>query len=99
MRSREEVQKALKVRFGRRNRRRSDHFERNSRVSDPEEGWEEKLKDYPTLWHVGASESVSDLYDLRKSPSVYVIDREGKIAVKNVGIETAMQIATAAAEQ
>ena len=68
-------------------------------VSDPEEGWEEKLKDYPTLWHVGASESVSDLYDLRKSPSVYVIDREGKIAVKNVGIETAMQIATAAAEQ
>ncbi|MGN0236479.1 MAG: DUF5106 domain-containing protein [Lepagella sp.] len=68
-------------------------------VADPEEEWQEKVKDYPVLWHVGASESVSDLYDLRKSPSVYVIDREGKVAVKNVGIETAMQIATAAAEQ
>ena len=66
---------------------------------DPEDGWEKKLKDYPAKWYVGSSEEVSDLYDLRETPAIYVIDRDGKIAVKNVTVETAMQIASAAAEQ
>ncbi len=66
---------------------------------DPEGDWEEKLKDYPTKWYVGASNTVADIYDLRETPSIYVIDREGKIAAKHVDVATAMQIATAAAEQ
>lgn len=66
---------------------------------EPDEGWEAKLKDYPASWHVGASDTVADLYDLRETPSIYVIDREGKIAVKLVDVQTAMQIAAAAAEQ
>lgn len=64
---------------------------------DPEDGWEDKLKDYPVKWHVGASDEVSELYDLRNTPSIYVIDREGKVAAKNVNIQTAMAIATGAA--
>ena len=67
--------------------------------ADPEDGWEDKLKDYPSKWHVGASETVTDIYDLRETPSIYVIDREGKIAAKLVDVRTAMQIASAAAEQ
>lgn len=67
--------------------------------ADPEDGWQDKLKDYPKKWHVGASEEVSELYDIRQSPSIYVIDREGKIAAKNIDVNTAMAIATAAAEQ
>lgn len=68
--------------------------------ADPEEGWEEKLSSYPAKWHVGASDEVGDLYDLRgPSPTIYVIDREGKIAAKNISVETALQIATAAAQQ
>lgn len=66
---------------------------------DPEEGWQEKLKDYPKKWYVGASDKVSDLYDIRRSPSIYVIDREGRVAAKQIDVGTAMQIATAAAEQ
>jgi len=66
---------------------------------DPEEGWEENLKDYPSKWYVGASETVTDIYDLRETPSIYVIDREGKIAAKHIDVTTAMQIASAAAEQ
>lgn len=66
---------------------------------DPEEGWEEKLKDYPAQWYVGASEEVSDLYDLRDTPSIYVIDREGHVAAKNIDVETAMRIASSAAQQ
>lgn len=66
---------------------------------DPEDGWQEKLKDYPAAWHVGASDVVSDLYDLRETPAIYVIDREGHVAAKNVEVRTAMEIAAAAAEQ
>ncbi|MDE5646061.1 MAG: DUF5106 domain-containing protein [Muribaculaceae bacterium] len=67
--------------------------------ADPEEGWEEKLKDYPSKWHVGASEEVADLYDIRDTPSIYVIDKEGRVAAKNTDVNTAIAIASAAAEQ
>ncbi len=67
--------------------------------ADPEEGWEEKLSGYPQKWHVGASDEVADLYDLRDTPSIYVIDKEGHVAAKNIDVETAMTIASAAAEQ
>lgn len=66
---------------------------------DPEEGWEEKLKDYPSAWHVGASDEVSELYDLRATPSIYVVDREGRVAAKNVPVTTAIDIAVSAAQQ
>lgn len=65
---------------------------------DNKDGWQEKLKGFPTQWYVGASEKVSDLYDLRKTPSIYVIDREGKVGAKNINVETAMAIAIAATE-
>ena len=66
---------------------------------DPEEGWQDKLKDYSSKWHVGASEEVADLYDLRATPSIYVIDRDGHVAAKNIDIVTAIELASAAAEQ
>ena len=64
---------------------------------DPEEGWQEKLRSYPEKWHVGASDEVSDLYDLRATPSLYVVDKEGKVAAKNVTVEQAIAIAEAIA--
>lgn len=66
---------------------------------DPREGWEAKLKDYPAKWYVGASDTAGDLYDLRDTPSIYVIDREGRVAAKNIDVQTAIQIASAAAQQ
>lgn len=68
-------------------------------MPDPDEGWQSLLKDYPAKWHVGASETVSDIYDIRQAPTLYVIDREGKVAAKNVSVQTAISIATAAAQQ
>lgn len=67
-------------------------------VSDPEEGWQSKLSDHPKNWHTGASDTVSDLYDLRSTPSIYVIDRQGRVAAKNIDVQTAISIATAAAD-
>lgn len=60
---------------------------------DPDEGWEAKLAGYPAKWHIGASDEVGDIYDIRVTPSIYLIDSQGKVAAKNVDIETAIQLA------
>ena len=66
---------------------------------DISQGWEDKMKGYNAKWYAGAAEQLRQLYDLRMQPAIYVIDREGKIAVKNVTVSTAIQVASAAAEQ
>ncbi|MBD5272200.1 MAG: DUF5106 domain-containing protein [Bacteroides sp.] len=62
-------------------------------IPDPEDGWEEKLADYPRLWHTGASDEVSDIYDLRSTPYFYVIGTDGKIQDKTESVEKAMTTA------
>ena len=57
---------------------------------DPEEGWEDALKSYPSLWHVGASDTVSDIYDIRETPYFFVIDTDGKIVLKTSSVQAAM---------
>lgn len=59
-------------------------------IPDPEEGWEEELTGYPPLWHVGASDDVSDLFDLRSTPYFYVVGTDGKIIDKTEYVEKAM---------
>lgn len=61
-------------------------------IPDAAEGWNTLVADYSPKWHVGASDTVADLFDMRAVPSIYVIDREGKVAAKNVTVEQAMQI-------
>lgn len=63
-------------------------------VPDPDEGWQEALAGYPKDWHVGASESVADIYDLRAgNPTFYVIGKDGKIIAKNINVTQAMNLA------
>ncbi len=62
-------------------------------IPDAEEGWQKKVADYPKYWTVGASDSVSDIYDLREVPEVYVVDSEGKIVNKHISIVRAMSSA------
>lgn len=64
----------------------------SSLFTNKNEGWEEKLSGFPTKWHTGANEEIDDLMDLRSTPSIYVIDEEGKIAAKNIPVTTAMSI-------
>ncbi len=61
-------------------------------IPDAEDGWEKELAGYSDKWHLGASDEVSDLYDLRESPSIYIIDQEGKVAAKNIPVETAIEL-------
>ncbi len=58
-------------------------------VVNPEDGWENDVKDYPEKWLVASSEGIDDILDIRESPTFYVIDSEGKIVAKNI---TASQV-------
>jgi len=60
---------------------------------DPDEGWQEALKNYPSLWHVGASDTVSDIYDIRQTPYFFVTDTDGKIVLKTADVNSAMAAA------
>lgn len=67
-------------------------------IPDPDEGWQTQLAGFSPKWHVGASDTVSDIYDMRSTPSIYVIGREGKILAKNIPYRQAMNLAAAAAK-
>lgn len=60
-------------------------------IPDPEPGWEKDVENLPKTWTVGASDTVSGIYDLRDSPDIYLIDGEGKIMAKHLSSTQAVQ--------
>lgn len=68
-------------------------------LPDPEEGWQTDMTDFSPKWHVGASDTVSDIYDIRNIPSFYVIGRDGKILAKNIDYRHAMALAVSEAKK
>lgn len=62
-------------------------------IPDPESGWQDKVADFPKNWSVGASDTVADIYDIREVPEIYVIESEGKVVNKHVGVVSAMTTA------
>lgn len=57
---------------------------------DNKKGWIEDTSNYPSNWTVGCSADVKEIFDFRVAPSIYIIDGEGKIAMKNVDSTTAI---------
>ncbi|MDE6561918.1 MAG: DUF5106 domain-containing protein [Muribaculaceae bacterium] len=62
-------------------------------IPDAESDWQEKIADFPKNWTVGASDTVADIYDIREVPEIYVIDSEGKVVNKHIGVVNAMSAA------
>lgn len=62
-------------------------------VPDPEDGWQTKMTGFPSNWVIGASDTVSDKLDIRRTPSFFIIDKDGKLKAKNVNVESAIAIA------
>lgn len=62
-------------------------------IPDPVDGWQTKLGSYPSNWVVGGSDNVSDILDIRSTPSFYVIGKDGKIIAKNISVEQAKALA------
>jgi len=54
--------------------------------------WVDSVSRFPESWHVGACELIDEIYDLRTSPSFYVLDSEGKILLKNADTDLILNI-------
>lgn len=53
-------------------------------------GWNKEVASYPSTWTVGCAPDIRNTYDLRATPSVYLIGSDGKIILKNAVAETAV---------
>ena len=54
------------------------------------DNWKEETSDYSDKWTIGYAPDLDDTFDFRAMPSIYVIDSEGKIVMKNVTPESAV---------
>lgn len=59
-------------------------------IPDADESWTVGVADYPGKWTVAASFDAADIYDLRLSPSFYIIGSNGKILKKNISVQEAI---------
>lgn len=59
---------------------------------DPDEEREtlEMLQDYPANWIAGVAYGVEDNYDIRHTPSFYILDAKGRILQKNIEVVKAV---------
>lgn len=54
---------------------------------------------YPDKWIVGKAGELDDYYDLRATPSLYLIDKDGKIIAKNISVDNAIAILEVLSQQ
>lgn len=64
-------------------------------VPDKMDSWKDELANYPQRWTMGYAENIGEKLDVRAKSSVYFasvwfVGSDGKIALKNVPIETAV---------
>lgn len=55
------------------------------------EDWQNMVADYPKNWNVGASEDAEDIFDIRLSPTFYIVDYQKKIILKNAPVKEVIQ--------
>lgn len=55
-------------------------------VDADDNSWMEETLDYPANWTVGAAEGLDDILDIRLSPSLFLVDADGTLLLKNAGL-------------
>lgn len=61
-------------------------------IPEEEDDWQNKVSSYNSKWAVGSSDDVADIYDIRLSPTFYVIGNDGKIIAKNITADNAVSL-------
>ena len=61
-------------------------------IPDAKEDWVTSLPSLSKGWTAGASEIVSEDFDIRKTPAFYVVNPDGTLRAKNVSLNEAMAI-------
>lgn len=59
-------------------------------VSPSDDSWRKLVADYPHYWTVGAAPEIDDIYDLRVTPSFYIIGPDRKVIRKNISVDEAL---------
>lgn len=59
-------------------------------VADGE--WRDAVSSFPSHWEVGATEAVNNLYDIRLTPSFFIMDGSHKLYGKNAPIESVLSV-------
>ena len=54
---------------------------------EAEDEWRSKVSGYPSAWEVGATPEADNVYDLRQTPSIYLLDRNHRILAKNLSLD------------
>lgn len=60
-------------------------------ITEPSEQWKTMVKDYPFEWEIGASPEIDSIYDIRNTPSIYLLDKNHRIVAKNVNIDVLLR--------
>lgn len=61
-------------------------------IPEGKNNWQQAISNYSSKWTVGSSSDISDKYDTRVNPSIYIIGSDGKIQNKLAKIEPAIEI-------
>lgn len=59
-------------------------------VPSVSENWKQSLSNYDNHWTIGESSNLSEIYDTRLNPSIYVVSSDGKILDKFISPEQAV---------
>ncbi|MCM1028501.1 MAG: DUF5106 domain-containing protein [Pseudoflavonifractor sp.] len=55
--------------------------------SEGDETWRSQAAKYPANWTVGAAEDVYDIYDIRHTPTIYILNKERSIISKDTSVD------------
>lgn len=61
-------------------------------LPEEKDGWKSTVENYSSKWTVGAGDKLNAIYDMRVSPSIYVIGNDGKILKKNISLPDALDL-------
>lgn len=61
--------------------------------------WEKEVSNYSDKWMVGIAPELSDILDIRANPSIYYIDKSGKLMLKNASLDEVLSTALNNLEQ
>ena len=61
-------------------------------AEEPDEEWREKVKNFPLAWTVGSAPDIDTIYDIKSTPSFYILDENSVIRMKNANIDTVLAI-------
>jgi thioredoxin-related protein len=60
--------------------------------AESEDDWQTELASYPATWTVGAGEGLDEIFDMRSTPTLYLLDNTGTILRKHLSIAEMMDI-------